>query len=162
MKSANIDCGMEPRLNLAEIGAKLGTHDPGLGRVVLALGDDEILRANERPLLPLVHHSQTRTVMLLVADLEPELKNHQLVNAVIAEFLWKNPSFIPKNWQSQLDIDGIGNPSAGGGLIFWGTTVVQISGRTGLPVLQQLEGNVLVSVIDKERVVGLKASAILI
>lgn len=162
MKSANIDCGVEPRFNLAEIGAKLGTHDTGFGKIVLTLGDSEILQVNERPLLPLIHHSQARTAILLVADLEPELKNHRLVNAVIAEFLWKNPSFIPKNWQNQLDIDGIKNPSAGGGLIFWGTTVVQISGRTGLPVLQQFEGNVLVSVIDKERVIAMRASAILI
>lgn len=162
MKNALLDFDAKPDLNLAESGCELKTHYCGLGKARICLGDDDVLRVNNRPIIPFIHHSQSRGSELAAIDIEPELRNLQLINASIAGFLWRNPSFQPRNWADQLDINGIGNPSAGGGIIFWGSRIKQISGRIGLPILQQLHGKLIISILDLERVLSLKASAIIL
>jgi len=162
VKTAMLDFGVAPDLDLAEIGAELEHHYLGLGVVRVQLGLDDMLRLNGRPVMAFVHHWQSRGAELSVLDLAPELRNLQLLNGVLCGFLWRNPSFIPWHWNGQLDIDGTQNTQAGGGVIFWGTTVKWISGLRGFPVLQTYQGRPLVSVIGEERLISMKASATLI
>lgn len=162
MKTALIDLNKAPELGLDEIGAEIHTHYPGLGQVKVMLDDCDFLTVNSRLVIPFLHHYQSRGLLVSCSEILSFLNAHNLINATLCGFLWRNPSFIPRHWLNQLDINGIGNPEAGGGIIFWGTTVNQFSGTLGLPVLQQLNGQPQVSIISFERVISLKASAVLV
>ncbi len=74
----------------------------------------------------------------------------------LAQALFDNPFLVPEAWKHEMSFEG------SGGLIFWGTEGVSLSGKKTFPILRFIEEQLVIGMMHGDRSTGKMLSVIAI